>query len=166
MNFEGKVFKFGNNIDTDLIIAARYLSTTDEKELASHLMEDERPSFTKEISDGDIIVAGENFGCGSSREHAPIAIKGANISAVVAKSFARIFYRNAFNTGLPIIELQEADRIDEGDKIVINLDSGEVVNLTKNETYKFIPIPDFMKNLLNEGGLINYAAKELKKDTL
>lgn len=163
MSFQGRAFVFGNNIDTDLIIAARYLSTTDEKELASHLMEDERPSFTKEISEGDIIVAGENFGCGSSREHAPIAIKGAKISAVIAKSFARIFYRNAFNTGLLIIELEEADRISEGDTVLIDLDSGEVVNKTKNETYKFIPIPEFMKNLLNEGGLMPYAAKELKK---
>lgn len=163
MSFQGRAFVFGDNIDTDLIIAARYLNTTDEKELASHLMEDKRPGFIKEISEGDIIVAGENFGCGSSREHAPIAIKGAKISAVIAKSFARIFYRNAFNTGLPIIELKDADRIDEGDNILIDLDRGEVINQTKNETYKFIPIPEFMKNLLSEGGLMPYASKELRR---
>ncbi|MFP4333625.1 MAG: 3-isopropylmalate dehydratase small subunit [Campylobacterales bacterium] len=163
MTFEGKTFKFGDNIDTDLIIAARFLNTTDEKELASHLMEDAREGFVDEISSGDIIIGGENFGCGSSREHAPIAIKGANISAVIAKSFARIFYRNAFNTGLPIIELKEVDSIDEGDVVEIVLDEGKVINKTKNETYNFVAIPEFMKELLNSGGLMNYAKEKIKK---
>lgn len=163
MTFEGKTFKFGDNIDTDLIIAARFLNTTDEKELASHLMEDAREGFVDEISSGDIIIGGENFGCGSSREHAPIAIKGANISAVIAKSFARIFYRNSFNTGLPIIELKEVDDIDEGDIVQIVLEEGKIINKTKNKTYSFVPIPEFMKELLASGGLMNYAKEKIKK---
>ncbi len=157
----GKVWCFGDNIDTDLIIAARYLNTSDPKELAKHVMEDADPEFVKKVKAGDIIVAGENFGCGSSREHAPIALKAAGVSAVVAKSFARIFYRNAFNTGLPIFELAEADAINEGDTIAISMESGEVKNGAK--TYKFSPIPPFMQELLSAGGLMNYAQKEMKK---
>ena len=157
----GKVWCFGDNIDTDLIIAARYLNTSDPKELAKHVMEDADPEFVKKVKAGDIIVAGENFGCGSSREHAPIALKAAGVSAVVAKSFARIFYRNAFNTGLPIFELAETDTINEGDTIAISMESGEVNNGAK--TYKFSPIPPFMQELLAAGGLMNYAQKEMKK---
>jgi len=157
----GKVWCFGDNIDTDLIIAARYLNTSDPKELAKHVMEDKDPEFVNKVKAGDIIVAGENFGCGSSREHAPIALKAAGVSAVVAKSFARIFYRNAFNTGLPIFELAETDTIQEGESISISMESGEVKNGAK--TYKFTPIPPFMQELIGCGGLMNYAKKEIMK---
>ena len=157
----GKVWCFGDNIDTDLIIAARYLNTSDPKELAKHVMEDADPDFVNKIKAGDIIVAGENFGCGSSREHAPIALKAAGVSAVVAKSFARIFYRNAFNMGLPIFELAETDTIKEGETIAISMESGEVKNGAN--TYKFTPIPPFMQELLGCGGLMNYAKKEIAK---
>lgn len=156
----GKVWCFGDNIDTDLIIAARYLNTSDPKELAKHVMEDADPEFVKKVGLGDIIVAGENFGCGSSREHAPIALKAAGVSAVVAKSFARIFYRNAFNTGLPIFELSETDEIKEGDTLSISMESGEIKNGAK--TYRFTPIPPFMQELLACGGLMNYAKKEIQ----
>jgi 3-isopropylmalate/(R)-2-methylmalate dehydratase small subunit len=159
---EATVWKFADNIDTDLIIAARYLNTSDPKELASHVMEDADPDFIKKLKDGDIIVAGENFGCGSSREHAPIALKEAGVSAVIAKSFARIFYRNAFNMGLPIYELKESEQIEEGDKIIVDASSGEIKNITQNRTYKFTPIPPFMQELIDAGGLINYAKKEIK----
>lgn len=158
---QGKVWKFGDNIDTDLIIAARYLNTTDTAILASHLMEDARSGFANAITKGDMIVAGENFGCGSSREHAPVAIKGAGISAVIAKSYARIFYRNAFNTGLPILEIKEVDSIDEGDTLQIDLQGGVVKNHTQNCTYTFTPIPPFMLELLRSGGLIPYAKNKL-----
>jgi len=162
-SFNGKAFVFGDNIDTDLIIAARYLNTSNPIELAKHAMEDADPEFVNKISKGDIIVAGENFGCGSSREHAPVAIKYAGISAVIAKSFARIFYRNAFNTGLIILEVAEADKITEGDTLKVDIVGGTVQNITKNETYKFTPIPPFMTELLNAGGLMEYAAAEIKK---
>lgn len=158
----GKVWNFGDNIDTDLIIAARYLNSSDPAHLAKFVMEDADPSFAKKVQAGDVIVAGENFGCGSSREHAPIALKAAGIGAVVAPSFARIFYRNAFNMGLPIFELKEANEIKEGEQIEIDFDAGEIKNLTTNKTYKFIPIPPFMQELLNAGGLMNYAKKEVK----
>ena len=159
---EGKVWKFGKNIDTDIIIAARYLNTSDPKELAKHIMEDADPKFTQKMQEGDIIVADENFGCGSSREHAPIALKAAGISAVIAPTFARIFYRNAFNMGLPIFELKEIDEINEGDIIKIDMDNGEVINKTTNKSYKFTPIPEFMQELVDAGGLIEYAKKELQ----
>ena len=157
----GKVWKFGKNIDTDVIIAARYLNTSDPKELAKHIMEDADPQFTQKMQPGDIIVAGENFGCGSSREHAPIALKAAGIAAVIAPSFARIFYRNAFNMGLPIFELKEVDEIEEGDIVRIDMDRGEIINETKNKSYKFTPIPEFMQELVDAGGLIEYAKKEI-----
>jgi len=160
-----KVWKFGDNIDTDLIIAARYLNTSDPHELAKHVLEDADPDFAKKLQPGDIIVAGENFGCGSSREHAPIALKAAGVSAVIAKSFARIFYRNAFNMGLPIFELDKTDDINEGDLVSIEMDKGNIVDINKNITYKFQPIPEFMQELLSCGGLINYAkAQMLKKE--
>ncbi len=159
---QGKVWKFGDNIDTDLIIAARYLNTSEPSELAKHVMEDADPQFVSKMQEGDIIVAGENFGCGSSREHAPIALKAAGVSAVIAPTFARIFYRNAFNMGLPIFELKEADEINEGDTVRIDMDAGEVINVTQAKTYKFTPIPDFMQQLVDAGGLINFAKKEIE----
>lgn len=156
-----KVWKFGDNIDTDIIIAARYLNTSDPKILATHIMEDKDKDFSKKVKNGDIIVAGENFGCGSSREHAPIALKAAGIGAVIAKSFARIFYRNSFNTGLLILECKQSDKIDENDDLKIDINSGVITNLTKNEKYKFEPIPEFMQELLKSGGLINYAKENI-----
>lgn len=157
----GQVWRFGDNIDTDLIIAARYLNTSDPKELAKHVMEDADPQFVNKLKVGDIVIAGENFGCGSSREHAPIALKSAGVSAVVAKSFARIFYRNAFNMGLPIFELPEIDEISEQDEIKIDMVSGVITNLTNNKSYKFVPIPEFMQSLLASGGLMSFATKEI-----
>ena len=159
----GKVWNFGDNIDTDVIIAARYLNSSDPEHLAKYVMEDADPDFPKKLQRGDIIVAGENFGCGSSREHAPIALKAAGVAAVVAPSFARIFYRNAFNMGLPIFELPESLEIKEGEKISINLDNGEITNNTTKKTYKFTPIPPFMQELIAAGGLINFAKTEMKK---
>lgn len=154
-------WKFGDNIDTDVIIAARYLNTSEPALLAKHVMEDADPSFSSKVGKGDIMVAGENFGCGSSREHAPIAIKAAGVDIVIAKSFARIFYRNAFNTGLLILECKDTDKIDEGDKLEVSLDNGSIKNLSKNEEYKFEAMPEFMQELVKAGGLINYAKKSL-----
>ncbi len=156
----GKVWTFGDNIDTDLIIAARYLNSSDPDHLAKYVMEDADPTFASKVKTGDIIVAGENFGCGSSREHAPIALKAAGVSAIIAPTFARIFYRNAFNMGLPIFELEESAQISENDNITINLESGNIVNNTTNKTYKFTPIPPFMQELLATGGLMKFAKKE------
>lgn len=154
-------WKFGDNIDTDVIIAARYLNTSEPALLAKHVMEDADPSFSSKVGKGDIMVAGENFGCGSSREHAPIAIKAAGVDIVIAKSFARIFYRNAFNTGLLILECKDTDKIAEGDKLEVSLDNGSIKNLSKNEEYKFEAMPEFMQELVKAGGLINYAKKKL-----
>ena len=154
-------WKFGDYIDTDVIIAARYLNTSEPALLAKHVMEDADPSFSSKVGKGDIIVAGENFGCGSSREHAPIAIKAAGVDIVIAKSFARIFYRNAFNTGLLILECKDTDKIAEGDKLEVSLDNGSIKNLSKNEEYKFEAMPEFMQELVKAGGLINYAKKSL-----
>jgi 3-isopropylmalate/(R)-2-methylmalate dehydratase small subunit len=159
----GNAWKFGNDINTDEIIPARYLNTSDPKELASHCMEDADPEFMNKISRGDVIVAGNNFGCGSSREHAPIAIKAANISCVIAKSFARIFYRNSINIGLPIIESPEAaEDIKPGDKIEIDFDSGKIKNLTTGKEYTAKPFPPFMQDIISKGGLMNKIRSELK----
>ena len=158
---EAKTWKFGKDIDTDLIIAARYLNTSDPKELAKHVMEDADPEFVNKMSKGDIIVADENFGCGSSREHAPIALKAAGVAAVIAPTFARIFYRNAFNMGLPIFELPEANEIREGDEVSIDMDNGTITNKTTSKTYKFTPIPEFMQKLINAGGLMSFAQEEI-----
>lgn len=158
---EGKVWNFGKDIDTDLIIAARYLNTSDPKELAKHVMEDADPAFVSKMTPGDIIVADENFGCGSSREHAPIALKAAGVAAVIAPTFARIFYRNAFNMGLPIFELPESLEIKEGESVSIDMDAGTITNTTNNKVYKFIPIPPFMQELIAAGGLMNYAEAEI-----
>ena len=155
MKVTGTVHKYGDNVDTDVIIPARYLNTADHKELASHCMEDIDKDFVKNVKEGDIIVATENFGCGSSREHAPIAIKASGISCGIATTFARIFYRNAINTALPILECKEAsERIENGDKVEVNFDTGVITNLTKNETYKAQPFPQFMKDIINAGGLL------------
>jgi 3-isopropylmalate dehydratase small subunit len=166
MIFKGKVWKFGNDINTDLIIPARYLNTTNPQELAKHVMEDEDKDFPQKVRVGDMIVSGKNFGCGSSREHAPIAIKGAGISAVISESFARIFYRNAFNMGLPIFESIEAARdIDIGDEIEVNPAAGTIVNLTKGKTYTSKPIPPFMESLIAAGGLIQWTKQRIKEAT-
>jgi 3-isopropylmalate/(R)-2-methylmalate dehydratase small subunit len=160
---EGKVWNFGKDIDTDLIIAARYLNTSVPEELAKHVMEDADPKFVEKMEPGDLIVAGENFGCGSSREHAPIALKAAGVAAIIAPTFARIFYRNAFNMGLPIFELPESAEINEGDRIKVDMDAGTITNLTQNKEYKFTAIPPFMQELIAAGGLMNFAKNELKE---
>lgn len=163
MILRGKVWKFSDNIDTDAIIPARYLNTSDPEELARHVMEDADKNFPSKVKSGDIIIAGANFGCGSSREHAPIAIKAAGIQAVVAKSFARIFYRNAFNIGLPIFESEGASqKIREGDEIQIDADKGIIKNITKKEEYTAKPIPPFMQELISAGGLIEWTKKKLQ----
>ncbi|MCI0469005.1 MAG: 3-isopropylmalate dehydratase small subunit [Nitrospirae bacterium] len=163
MKLNGKVWKFGDDVDTDAIIPARHLTTSDPKELARHVMEDADKDFPLKIASGDILVAGKNFGCGSSREHAPIAIKAAGIQAVIAKSFARIFYRNAFNIGLPIFESADAsDGIREGDIVEIDADKGVIKNISKNEIYTSKPIPSFMQELISAGGLIEWTKKKIK----
>ena len=159
---KGKAWVYKDDVDTDVIIPARYLNTTDAKELAEHCMEDIDETFAKNVKVGDIIIAGDNFGCGSSREHAPIAIQASGISVVIAKSFARIFFRNAINIGLPILENSViADETDAGDEIEVNLDSGEIKNLTKNKTYQTNPFPKSIQELIEVGGLINYTQKKL-----
>ena len=155
MNANGTVHKYGDNVDTDVIIPARYLNTADHKELASHCMEDIDKDFVKKVKDGDIIVGGYNFGYGSSREHAPIAIKAAGISCVIAKTFARIFYRNAINIGLAILECPEAsEKISDRDQVSVDFDTGVITNQTKNETYQAEPFPDFIKEIIRSGGLL------------
>jgi 3-isopropylmalate dehydratase small subunit len=160
MNFKGKVWKFRNDVNTDEIIPARYLNTSDPKELAKHTMEDIDKDFMKKMNPGDIIIAGKNFGCGSSREHAPIALKESGISCVIAKSFARIFYRNSFNIGFPIIESEQAaEEIEEGDIIEVDVNSGVIKNTSSGKEYKITPYPDFMQELISAGGLMKYAVK-------
>ncbi|SNZ07062.1 3-isopropylmalate/(R)-2-methylmalate dehydratase small subunit [Persephonella hydrogeniphila] len=162
MKIEGKVWKFGDDINTDEIIPARYLVTTDPEELAKHVMEDADPEFPNKVQPGDIIVAGKNFGCGSSREHAPLALKGAKIGAIIAESFARIFYRNAINLGLPIIESPEAAKdAEEGDIIEIDFDEGKIINRTKGKEYSFKPLPESLKKVFEAGGLMEYAKDKL-----
>jgi 3-isopropylmalate/(R)-2-methylmalate dehydratase small subunit len=163
MIIRGRTWKFGSDVDTDAIIPARYLNTSDPDELAKHVMEDADSTFPGKVKKGDVIVAGKNFGCGSSREHAPIAMKAAGIQAVVASSFARIFYRNSFNIGLPIFESPEAiDRIAEGDEIEIDADNGIIKNITKDEKYTAKPIPPFMQELIASGGLVKWTKKKIK----
>lgn len=163
MMLKGKVHKYGKNIDTDAIIAARYLNTIDPVELAKHCFEDIDADFVKRVKKGDIIVADENFGCGSSREHAPIAIKGADISCVIAKSFARIFYRNAINIGLPILECPQAvDNIKNGDEVEVDLVKGLITNLSTNQTFSSNPFPEFMQELIDKGGLINFVKSKVE----
>ena len=156
----GFVHKYGDNVDTDVIIPARYLNTANHAELASHCMEDIDKEFTSKVKNGDIMVGGANFGCGSSREHAPIAIKESGISVVIAETFARIFYRNAINIGLAILECPEASKkIDAGDDVEVDFDTGVITNHTKNETYKAQPFPPFIQEIISKGGLLNSIAK-------
>ena len=154
---QGTVFKYGDNVDTDVIIPARYLNSSDPKELATHCMEDIDKDFVSKVNEGDIIVANKNFGCGSSREHAPIAIKAAGVSCVIAETFARIFYRNAINIGLPIIECPEAAKaINAGDEVKVDFDSGVITNVTTGQTFQGQAFPEFMQKLIACGGLVNY----------
>lgn len=156
-NAKGRVFKYGDNIDTDVIIPARYLNSSDPAELATHCMEDIDKEFIKKVQKGDIIVAEKNFGCGSSREHAPIAIKAAGVSCIIAETFARIFYRNAINIGLPIIECPKAAaEIEDGDEVEVNFDTGVITDLTKGTTYQGQAFPEFMQRIIDAEGLINY----------
>ncbi len=160
MKAQGFVHKYGSNVDTDVIIPARYLNTSDHKELASHCMEDIDKDFAKNVKQGDIIVADKNFGCGSSREHAPIAIKASGVSCVIAKTFARIFYRNSINIGLAILECEEAsDKIQNGDEVAIDFDTGIITNLTRNETYQAEPFPPFIQNIIHQNGYLNSIKK-------
>lgn len=162
MNVKGNAFKYGDNIDTDVIIPARYLNTTVEKELAAHCMEDIDSTFVTRVSEGDIMIGGFNFGCGSSREHAPIAIKASGISLIIAKSFARIFYRNSINIGLPILESPECvDDAESGDVIEADLSAGVIRNVTKNKEYKTTPFPEFIQEIISAGGLVGYAKERL-----
>ncbi|MEA4827244.1 3-isopropylmalate dehydratase small subunit [Clostridium sp. JNZ J1-5] len=162
--FKGKVIKYKDNIDTDVIIPARYLNTSDPKELATHCMEDLDKEFINKVKKGDIMVAGKNFGCGSSREHAPIAIKASGIDCVIAETFARIFYRNAINIGLPIMECKEAaDDIEDGDEISIDVNRGIIKNITKDKTYNANPFPAFMQEIMKAEGLVNYIKGKVAK---
>ena len=162
MKAKGKVFKYGDNIDTDAIIPARYLSTADPEELKKHCMEDIDKDFINRVEPGDIIVGQKNFGCGSSREHAPIALKGVGISCVIAETFARIFYRNSFNIGLPIIESKEAARnIEDGDEVEIDFINGTIKNITKEQVYKGQPYPEFIQKIIANNGLVNYVKNKI-----
>jgi len=161
---KGKVFKYGANVDTDAIIPARYLNVSDPEELAKHCMEDIDKDFINEVKSGDIIMATTNFGCGSSREHAPLAIKASGVSCVIAKSFARIFFRNAINIGLPLLECDEAvDKTEAGDNLEIDLSLGRINNLTQGKEFKAKPYPDFMAELISAGGLIEYTRERIKR---
>ena len=162
----GRAWVYGDNVDTDVIIPARYLSTSEPSELAPHCMEDIDASFAASVAEGDVVVAGANFGCGSSREHAPIAIKGAGVSCVVASSYARIFYRNAINIGLPILECAEAcapGAVNKGDELEIDLTSGEIVNKTNGKAFKAAPAPEFLRHLFAAGGLVPYVRERLER---
>ena len=164
MKASGKVHKYGDNVDTDVIIPARFLNTADHKELASHCMEDIDAEFVKNVQNGDLIVAGNNFGCGSSREHAPIAIKESGISCVIAKTFARIFYRNSINIGLPILECAEAaEDIENGDEIEVDFDTGVITDKTKGKSYKAEPFPKFIQDIIRGNGLLNSIKNETEK---
>ncbi|MCX9012088.1 MAG: 3-isopropylmalate dehydratase small subunit [Candidatus Methanoperedens sp.] len=153
------VWKFGNDIDTDAIIPGKYLTINKPEELAKHAFEGVRPEFARGIKEGDIIVAGFNFGCGSSREHAPLALKGARVKCIIAKSFARIFFRNAINIGLPLLECPDTDKIEEGDHIEVDFGSGLITNTTKDQKYQATPLPDFVRGIVDAGGLIGFAKK-------
>jgi 3-isopropylmalate/(R)-2-methylmalate dehydratase small subunit len=164
MKTEGRIWRFGSDIDTDAIIAARYLNQSDAKELAKYVMEDERPEFPKEVKKGDILLAEKNFGCGSSREHAPLALKAAGISCIIAESFARIFFRNSFNIGLPLLESSEAsEAIRDGDRVRVDLGTGEIFDLTQKKKFSAKPIPSFMRDLIRDGGLIPHLRKQSMK---
>lgn len=163
MKVKGNVFKYGANVDTDVIIPARYLNQSDPQELAKHCMEDIDETFVDKVQQGDIIVSGPNFGCGSSREHAPVAIKASGISCVIAPSFARIFYRNAINIGLPIMESKEAsEAINAGDEVEVDFDTGEIKDLTTGQTFKALPFPDFIKKIIEKDGLLGYISDKVE----
>lgn len=165
MIYKGQVWKFGDHVDTDVIIPARYLTSSDPRELGKHCLEDADPQFVRKIKKGDILVAGKNFGSGSSREHAPIALKAAGISCVIAISFARIFYRNAFNMGLPILEsLEASEAIGPGDSLVVDTDTGIIADRTTGEKFQAQPIPPFMQELVRDGGLIEHIKKQVKSE--
>lgn len=164
MKINGRIWKFGSDIDTDAIIPARYLNQSDPNELAKHVMEDERPDLIRELRKGDILLAGKNFGCGSSREHAPLALKTAGVSCVIAITFARIFYRNGFRLGLPLLESPEApEQIKEGDRVRVDLTTGEIFDLTQNKKIFAKPIPPFMQEFIKDGGLIQHLRKRVLK---
>ena len=164
MKVQGKVFKYGDNVDTDVIIPARYLNIADAKELAAHAMEDIDGTFVSRVKPGDIIVAGRNFGCGSSREHAPLVLKESGVSCIIAPSFARIFYRNAINIGLPILECEEAaEEINANDQVSVDFDTGVITNLTTGKTYQAQPFPEFIQNIIKCGGLLK-SLKEGEKE--
>lgn len=158
---KGNVWKFGNDIDTDAVIPGRYLTINTQKELAEHAFEGVRPEFAGEVKPGDIIIGGTNFGCGSSREHAPLALKGAQVKCIIAKSFARIFFRNSINIGLPLLECAETDRIREGDELDVDIASGIITNMTQNETYQATGLPGFLRGIVDAGGLIEYTRQQV-----
>jgi 3-isopropylmalate/(R)-2-methylmalate dehydratase small subunit len=161
MKYEGRVWKFGDDVDTDLIIPSRYCNVSDGTSLAKHAFADGKPEFAAAVSPGDVVVGGRNFGCGSSREHAPIAIKASGVSVIIAKSFARIFYRNAFNIGLPLLEsIEAAEDLQEGDRLSVDLLAGRIENLTRRKAYGARPIPPFMERLIKAGGLVEHIRKE------
>jgi 3-isopropylmalate/(R)-2-methylmalate dehydratase small subunit len=165
MTVTGRAWKFGNNVDTDGIIPARYLNTTDPLELAAHCMEDVDAAFAKKVAAGDVIVAESNFGCGSSREHAPIAIRAAGVSCVIAQSFARIFFRNSINIGLPIFESPEAAaEIQDGDEVSVDIERARIVNLTSGRTYSALPLSDEIREMIADGGLVNHVRKKVRRD--
>ena len=159
LKLPSNVWKFGDDIDTDAIIPGKYLTINNPKELALHAFEGVRPEFARSVKEGDIIVAGRNFGSGSSREHAPLALSGAKVRCIIAKSFARIFFRNAINIGLPLLECPDTDRIEEGDNIEVDFETGKITNNSKHQTYQATPLPDFVRGIVEEGGLIGYARK-------
>lgn len=159
LKLPANVWKFGDDIDTDAIIPGKYLTINKPEELAKHAFEGVRPEFARGVKEGDIIVAGFNFGCGSSREHAPMSLKGAKVKCIIAKSFARIFFRNAINIGLPLLECPDTDKIEEGNRIEVDFESGIITNTTKNESYQATPLPDFVRGIVEAGGLIGYAKK-------
>lgn len=161
MGILARAWKFGNDIDTDVIIPGRYLVINDPEELAKHLFEGIRPEFAESVRPGDVIVAGNNFGCGSSREHAPLAIKAAGVEAVVARSFARIFFRNSINIGLPLLICADAERIDDGDSVVVDISNGVVNNISKKESYPTTPLPPFLQEIVRSGGLLNYTKRQV-----
>lgn len=164
MIIKDKVIKYGNNVDTDVIIPARYLNTTDEAELASHCFEDLDEDFKEKAKERKVIVGGENFGCGSSREHAPLSIKASGIKAIIAKSFARIFYRNAINTGLPVlVSIEASENINDKDEVEIDLDNGEIKNITTGKTFKIPPLPDFIQKIIASGGYMKFTREQLAK---
>lgn len=165
MKITGKAWRFGDNIDTDAIIPARYLNTSDPQELAAHCMEDADSEFAGKVSKGDMIVAGSNFGCGSSREHAPIAIKAAGVSCVIAQSFARIFFRNSINIGLPIFESPDAvSAVENGDELEVDVDAGRILNVTRGHEYRALPLPPEIQEIIADGGLVNHVGKKVRGD--